>query len=54
MGSKDSHWANLGQLTSDIFRAINPLAEILRNCSNLNDGSLYAIIDLLIGAKFIT
>ena len=28
MGSKDSHWAKLGQLTSDMFRAINPLAEI--------------------------
>ena len=42
--------ANLGQLTRDIFRAINELIR-LRNRSKLVQGILYAIIDLLIGAK---
>ena len=40
---------NLGQLTRDIFCSIIRL----KNHSKLVEGSLFAIIDLLLGAKFI-
>ena len=45
--------ANLGQLTSNILRTINA-STLLRNRAKLVEGSLFALIDLLTGAKFIT
>ena len=48
--------SNLGQLTRNIFRAINLSTNSirLRNHSNFDERSLLAIIDLLLGAKSIT
>ena len=43
--------AKLGQVTRDIIRAINAQAEIQ---SKLVKGLLFAIIDILLGAKSIT
>ena len=47
--------AILGQLTRDIFRAINGKRDLirLRNRCKLVERSLFAIIDLLQGAKTI-
>ena len=50
-GLKVAILTNLGQLTRDFFLAINDLIR-LRNRSKLVERSLFAIIDLLQGAKF--
>ena len=54
-GFKIAIFANLGQLTRDTFRAINARRRFnpLRNRSKLVERSLFAIIHLLQGAKFI-